>query len=260
MKGMIIVSKFKSVLRIFFIVLSAFMILWYLISGIINIGSIFGIVFFLCIGARAIYSKKVYEFYQKCKSTRVKRIIIEIVSLICAAVVMYFISLTLFMVYCAHRAPKDGATVVVLGCQVNGNTPSVMLEERIKTAYNYLSDNPDAKCVVSGGKGENENISEAECMYNELVKLGIDKSRIYIEDKSTDTYENIKFSEKVISENGLNNNIAVVSDGFHQMRVAIITQKLGYSCGAISASTPFYLLANFSTREMLALTKEIVFN
>lgn len=56
--------------------------------------------------------------------------------------------------------------------------------------------------VVSGGMGDSENISEAEAMYRWLTDKGIDESRIYKEEKSTDTDENIRFSKEVIKEKG----------------------------------------------------------
>ena len=45
--------------------------------------------------------------------------------------------------------------------------------------------------IYTGGKGGNENISEGECIRRELVAMGIDPSRIYVEDQSTSTAENV---------------------------------------------------------------------
>ncbi len=250
----------KNTLRILTVILSLGMIFWYFISSIINIGSILGTVFFACVGAAAIFWDKISSLTQKWRKKRSARILLEIAAALVAVVVLYLAVVVVLMVHSANRAPKKDSTVVVLGCQVRGTTPSRMLKERINAAYSYLSEHPNAKCVVSGGKGANEEISEAQCMYNELAKMGIDKARIYMEEKSTNTYENIKFSEEVIAENGLNSDIAIVTDGFHEMRSAIITQKLGYSCGAVPSSTPLYLLGNFATREILAVTAEIVLN
>lgn len=249
----------KNTLRIFTVIISLGMIFWYFISSIINIGSVLGTVFFAFIGAASVFWNKITSLTAKWKKKRSARIIIEIAAALFAALILYLAVVVVLMVHSANRTPKENATVVVLGCQVRGDVPSRMLRERINAAYTYLNQHPNAKCVVSGGKGANENVSEAQCMYDELTKLGIDESRLYMEDKSTNTYENIKFSEKVISENGLNSNIAIVTDGFHEMRSAIITQKLGYSCGAVPSATPFYLLGNFATREILAVTAEIVF-
>ena len=67
-------------------------------------------------------------------------------------------------------APKQGAaTVVVLGCKVNGDQPSLMLRRRLECALEYLRANEQAVCVVSGGQGSNESYSEAYVMEKFLV-------------------------------------------------------------------------------------------
>ena len=89
------------------------------------------------------------------------------------------------------KAPEENATAVVLGCRVYGERASLSLIERLDAAYDYLEENPKAVCVVSGGQGSGENISEAECMYRWLVEKGIDASRIYKEEKSKYRYYKI---------------------------------------------------------------------
>ncbi len=51
-----------------------------------------------------------------------------------------------------------------------GKNPSLMLSKRLEAAYEYLNENKNAVCIVSGGKGSNEEISEAQCMYNYLTE------------------------------------------------------------------------------------------
>ena len=84
--------------------------------------------------------------------------------------------------------------VVVLGAGVNGTRPSLPLQERIDAAYDYLVAYPDAVCIVSGGQGNGENITEAQCMYNELTAMGIETDRIWLEQRATNTRDNIRFS------------------------------------------------------------------
>ena len=70
--------------------------------------------------------------------------------------------------------------VVVLGAKVNRDGPSVSLWDRICAAYTYLDEHPDVTAVLSGGQGTDEPITEAECMYRELVNLGIDPQRLWM--------------------------------------------------------------------------------
>ena len=67
--------------------------------------------------------------------------------------------------------------VIVLGAGVRGTEPSRVLRQRINTAYDVLMVHPDLKAILSGGKGEGENISEAECMFRELPVV-VSKTRI----------------------------------------------------------------------------------
>ena len=126
------------------------------------------------------------------------------------ALVLYFAGISCFGVLLCmllgagtNRPGEEDRTVVVLGCQVRGETPSLMLEKRLQVAYAYLEAHPDAPCVVSGGQGPGEDISEAEAMYRWLVERGIEPGRIYLESASTSTAENLRYSAAVIREEGL---------------------------------------------------------
>ncbi|MCI8361313.1 MAG: YdcF family protein [Clostridiales bacterium] len=152
----------------------------------------------------------------------------------------------------------ENRTLVVLGCQVRGEDPSLMLSKRLEAACNYLTAHPDAPCVVSGGQGPGEEISEAEAMRRYLEDRGVEPSRIYMEDRSENTAENLRFSAAVIREQGLPADIAVATDGFHQWRGKWYAGKNGLSAKAVAARTPWYLQECYYTREVLAVAKTLV--
>ena len=113
----------------------------------------------------------------------------------------------------------NGETVVVLGCEVRKSTPSRMLMERIRAAHTFLQEHPDTKCILSGGQGSSENISEAEAMHTWLVNNGIDPARLYLEDQSTSTKENLSFSKKIIEEKVDDIIIESILKGNHKILV-----------------------------------------
>ena len=131
--------------------------------------------------------------------------------------------LTLMGIRAAHH--PDGTrpvTVIVLGCQVRSDgTPSRMLRDRIQAAYDYLSVHEEAVCVASGGQNDREPTTEARCIRDTLVSMGIDPGRIYPEDASTSTEENLAFSAEVIRREGLPTEVAIASDNFHQLRAGV---------------------------------------
>ena len=132
--------------------------------------------------------------------------------------------------------------LIVLGTKVNGNSPSLALEQRLISAYNYLKENPDTLVIVSGGQGSNEIISEAECMKNWLVNKGINSSQIIMEDKSTSTVENLKYSFKYIRE--INK----------KERERGGNKEKDYKIYGISADCNFILMPHYMVREFFSLT------
>ena len=248
------------VLRTVILIISVLMIYWYSVSTIFNIGTVLGNLFFAWAGANCIFWNKISSLIQKMKQSKTTKIIYKVLCVLFAVMLLWVAVILGAMAYFATRPPKGNATVVVLGCQVRGDTPSLLLYKRIETAFEYLKANPNAKCIASGGKGSDENISEAECIKEYLVDMGIDESRIFVENKSVNTNENIKFSAEIIKKNGLNENMAIVTDGFHEMRAALIAKRLGYECGAVSSKTPMRYVSAFTTREVIALTATLLLN
>lgn len=226
---------------------------------IINIGNLFGVVYFgglaVILLTTRFWIPRIKRFWKKTGG----KWVISLCGGIVAAGTLYMLVATGVMIGAAMVTPNENATVVVLGCKVNGEQPSLMLSRRLEAAYDYLTAHPSAKCVLSGGQGYNEGISEAECMYRWLVERGIDSERLYKEDRSTTTEENIRYLGEMIAENGLSKELALVTDGFHEFRASVIAQKQGYTCGSVPANTPFYLLPTYVLREMFGIAKECLF-
>ena len=93
-----------------------------------------------------------------------------------------------------RTAQTGGAptVMVIFGCQARNDGPSILLRNRLDTALAYLEDHPDTRVVVSGGKGDDEHISEAQCMYDYLTARGVHWNQILMEDRSRNTQQNIR--------------------------------------------------------------------
>lgn len=176
------------------------------------------------------------------------------VGVLIAAGLCLVIYLSARMIGAMHREPERGEVVVVLGCQVKGERPSRMLKRRLDAALEYLNEEPEALVIVSGGKGPDEQISEAECMRRYLEEQGIAPDRIIMEDKSTSTDENLEFSFKLMDELGLGRDIVLVTDGYHQYRAQLIAKDHGAGkIGALSASTELRFIPTYWVREWFAV-------
>lgn len=151
---------------------------------------------------------------------------------------------------------EDGLDyIIVLGAQVREDGPSVVLQHRLDTAYDYLQKNPDTLCVVSGGQAPNEPATEASVMAAYLIERGISPERIIVEDRSTNTRENIAFSKELIDES--NTRVGIVTNNFHVFRGLNIARKGGFAhvVGIAAPSNPLFLPNNM-TRESLSIAKD----
>ncbi|WP_045520072.1 YdcF family protein [Neobacillus niacini] len=149
--------------------------------------------------------------------------------------------------------PNHADYIIILGARVKGEIPSLALQYRIDAAASYLKKNKETIAIASGGKGPGEEITEAEAIKRGLLAQGIDGNRILLEDKSTDTKENIKFSKQLIP-NYLETGLLVTND-FHLYRSQSIAKDQGLSLKGIPAETPTIAIPKSYTREYLAITK-----
>lgn len=89
-------------------------------------------------------------------------------------------------------------------------------------------------------------------MYRYLTKKGINSSRIIKEDKSTSTRKICDFL-KDNGRKGLGNNIAIATSEYHQYRASQIAKSLGFSVGAVSGHTAWWLFPTFYMRELYGI-------
>lgn len=155
----------------------------------------------------------------------------------------------------------DPQVMIVLGCRVMpGGEPSILLQDRLDTALDYLDDHPDITVVVSGGQGSNEPTSEAACMADYLEEHGVDADQILLEDESSNTKENLIYSRELLEEQGVDvgeEGVLVVSNGFHLTRSRMLAERFGYghvsTLGAPTSHVPSRI--QMYIREPLALVK-----
>lgn len=183
-----------------------------------------------------------------------------------------------------RKAPATEAEyVIILGAQVRGEMPTLVLNARIKAAAEYLSEHPEAVAVASGGRGSGEAISEAEAIKSGLIRFGIAEDRILLEDVSTSTAENLKFSAKLIQSyeaekkgeskpegNTANEedarkvyfipkDVVLVTSDFHVYRATRLAENLGYTnVSGLGATDFFAVTIQYYVREFFAILKETV--
>ena len=184
-----------------------------------------------------------------------KKAVLKICSILLAVVLLAIaVPAVLIVSGMGGRGEPGGEVLIVLGTTVNGTEPSPMLKQRLDAAAQYLNTYPDAICIVTGGKGDAENLSEAQCMYNYLTAAGIDEERILMEDRATSTVENLQNVRNMLDSSVVD----ILSSDFHLYRAGLIAKDAGLTASLIPAKTePFSLLAPWFLREIFVLYPQL---
>lgn len=159
-------------------------------------------------------------------------------------------------------APKGANWAIVLGAGVNGKTPSLSLRVRLDAALDFAGENPDSRLVLSGGMGEGEDITEAQCMYDWLVARGVEPERLIMEPKAVSTEENLDFSRELIA--GVDpdfDSVTIVTAGYHILRAKLMAEDAGFeNVTAVPAVTARPVLElNYYLREAVAIWYYLIF-
>ena len=173
---------------------------------------------------------------------------------------VYFECMMLATIYVSYKAMRHKVShnkshIIVLGCRVREDgLPGGVLRKRVEAAIKFANEQKKESgqapvLIFSGGKGDDEPISEAESMQNYTIAQKYE-GKILLEDKSTTTLENFKFSKKIIKNP---HNVAFATTDFHIFRSAVFASKIGYrGIEGIGAKSPWYFYYNALIREFIA--------
>lgn len=145
--------------------------------------------------------------------------------------------------------------IIVLGARLCGEEVSPLLAKRLDKGIEIYKNhfNENIKFIVSGGKGNDEIVSEAYAMKKYLISKNIPEFKIIEEDKSKSTYENLAFSKTIIENYfGPYSYGLFVSNNFHILRAAMITSAINLNSDGIGCKTAKYYLPAASIRETIA--------
>jgi len=173
-------------------------------------------------------------------------------SILCIGILVFAVTESIVLSASSGDPDEECTYIIVLGAKVHDTSPSYSLAERIDAAYDYLTAHPGTIAILSGGQGEDEGISEAQCMFNQLTARGIDAARLWMEDKSTSTWENLHFSLVLIEERAGSRpeKIGVLSSEYHLYRAGLFAESCGFEAVGIPAHTSrFTIRLNYFLRE-----------
>lgn len=149
---------------------------------------------------------------------------------------------------------EDFDVILVLGAGIFTDQVTPMLAKRLNKAIALHHLNPNARLIVSGGQGPDEPISEALAMYRYLVQRNINPSMIVLEDQSTSTLENLKYTKVLIQQlYKYEPSILCVTSQFHIMRALRFGQKLNLNLKGVGSHTPYHFFEIALIRDFLAI-------
>ena len=194
------------------------------------------------------------------------------------AAALLLTDLTVFEVKIAEFGQSKPAAeadyVIILGARVNKSNPSLEFARRIDAGASYAEDNPSCMIVTTGGRGEDEPVSEGMAAKTRLVAKGIAEDRILVEEQSTSTLENFQYASDLIVEDIIRKNdaaddealktaqessVVVISSSFHLYRASKILETLGYSnVSYLGVRGKAILMPQYYLREYCAFLLESV--
>lgn len=156
---------------------------------------------------------------------------------------------------------ETSAYAVVLGAAVREDgEASRIMRSRLRAAQTFMERNPNAMVILSGGQGDDEPTTEAQCMYDTLVEMGADPERLILEGESHTTRENLINSMAIIeSRGGSEKPITLITSEFHQRRADFIADSLDIDSCPVSAHTDqWFYRVNYTLREVFAFVKAFI--
>ena len=223
------------------------------------LGVIIGVFALLGLGA----SQGIYYIITKALLGTEKQFIKYTLDICVNATLSYLYTLIIATLYCnfkaAHHIPKyDKDFVIILGSKIKKDgslTP--LLKGRVDKAIEfgnkqYEQTKKKIIYIPSGGQGRDEVIAEAEAIKKYLLEKGINKNQIIIEDKSTSTIENMKFSKAKIDNVKKDAKISFSTTNYHVFRSGVIANNQGIDCEGMGSKTKWYFYTNALIREFIA--------
>ncbi|WP_071131441.1 YdcF family protein [Enterococcus timonensis] len=167
---------------------------------------------------------------------------------------------TVNVLYQFNRPRLNQDFIIVLGAGlINGQTVSPLLAARVDRAVNFyfkqLNKTGQAPTLImSGGKGNDEQISEAAAMKNYALSKGIPADLILLEDQAVNTLQNMTFSKKIILQKHPEPvRVIFTSSNYHIFRAALDARAVELKADGLGAKTAFYFLPNAFLREFAAV-------
>ena len=135
--------------------------------------------------------------------------------------------------------PLERRAALVLGAKTQDNVMSNALRARVDYAIELYHTGQVGAVIFTGGfrdKDPAREWSESALARDYAVQRGVPSERIWIEQRSTTTLENLREAQAIVNAQGFA-QVALVSDRWHLARAQAMARDLGLS--VVPAPTPY---------------------
>lgn len=163
------------------------------------------------------------------------------------------------LIYQFNKPKLNQDFVIVLGCGLNKDKVTPLLASRINRGIEFYKKQSQVttppKMIFSGGQGNDEEISEALAMCRYAISNGVPEDDCIMEDKSVNTLQNMIFSKAIMEKikgSSVYNSI-FVTNNFHLFRAGIYARKAKLKSQGIGSKTAKFFIPNALIREYIAI-------
>ena len=149
---------------------------------------------------------------------------------------------------------SDIDCIIVLGCRVNGETPSPMLSDRLIRGVELYDMNAAPKLLMSGDHGR-VSYDEVNAMKQFAIDRGVPSEDVFMDHAGFSTYETMYRAKEVFAAK----RVIIVTQKYHLYRAVYIAEQLGLEAYGVDSDLQSYIKQPYyNAREILARDKDFV--
>ncbi len=172
------------------------------------------------------------------------------------SIIYIIVTVASIIFYAAKDETCKANVAIVLGASITSEGVSPVFRERLNhSIWLYENDYVEA-IIVTGGIGEGNIRSDASIAKEYLVSQDIPLEKIFLEESSTITQENIEYSKVIMNENEFQTAL-IVSDPLHMRRAMLMVRDYGIK--GYSSPTPTTMYRSLRTQIPFLLREEFFY-
>ena len=143
---------------------------------------------------------------------------------------LYMISSTKKQIVDINNLESNYDAIIVLGCKVNGDEPSLMLQRRLDKGFDVYN-KLHTKILLTGDHGK-EEYDEVNVMRDYLIDFDIDSSDIFLDHAGFNTYDSIYRAKYVF----MAKKVVIITQKYHMYRALYLANKLDLDAVGVVAN------------------------